>query len=274
MVRLGSRSVRVWVRRRVGVGSFPLNGKVGGSLRCVEVPEVGDGELELVQLAHLDIHPSVLADDGVPLASLMPSNGEFDDPNATEQLAELPPTGWRLVKERAANGHPIEPGGTYAAPHPDHDGKWAILDLGQRNGRWDFSANPGPLRVYPGRAARRKNLRLTWSTGVIEVKAGAEPVLSIDLQNVGNDDWINVRDDSTHIFGWLLNPEGERIVDSAWMSYGHGPSLPTLTPGATVTLPVTVKTPRFAALPPGSYGLEALLAALNLRSNRGSLRLS
>lgn len=136
---------------------------------------------------------------------------------------------------------------------------------------WIFSAGPGPVLVYPGQAARREGLRLTWPQPELRLPAGLAVQLTVNLSNSRPDVWRNQRGDSAHVAGWLLDPAGQRLRASPWLAYGHGASIPALQPGETISLPVTLGTPDTGALPVGRYGLDAILVQLNLRSSFGTL---
>jgi hypothetical protein len=57
----------------------------------------------------------------------------------------------------------------FAAPLPEFDGGFAMVSLGlsKRDGKVRVGSDPGPVPVRPGKASRRRGLRLEWR------KAGA-----------------------------------------------------------------------------------------------------
>jgi hypothetical protein len=231
-----------------------------------------DRLLALVQLGHVDIDPGSLTGPGTSLIGLL-GDRVPDVRAAAEHLGQLPGDGWRSVHE-SVSGH----GGrseVLAAPHPDQADSWVMVNLAERDGSWIVSVNPGPVRVYPGRAARREGLRLAWPEPVIERPAGGPFDLVINLENTSARVWRNQCDDHAHVAGWLLDPAGHwiRSARSSWIAYARIGLLPTLRPGQIASLPVTVATADATSLPAGRYGLEAFAVALNLRSEPGVLLL-
>lgn len=228
-----------------------------------------DGGAGLVQVGHVEVEQPVLTGPGQPLAGLL-AGRELRVTITDEMMGQLPADGWRVISTQPAREH-LGPAEVLAAPLPGHQGAWALVNLARRDGVWIFSADPGPVLVYPGQAARRHGLRLTWPQPELHLPAGVPVQLTVNLHNSTPDVWRNQRNDSAHVAGWLLDPAGQRIQASPWIGYGHGASIPALQPGETISLPVALSTPDTGALPAGRYGLDAVLVALNLNSSPGTL---
>lgn len=229
-------------------------------------------ELRLVQLGHVDVDQADLGADGTELSELIGVDRDVTvAAGAQEGLDALPPSGWRRVHQRSADKFRGR-AEVLAAPHPDGRGTWAIVNLAERDGTWLLSVDPGPMRAFPGRAARRANLSLTWPAGLV-APAGAVPDLDIELLNESDSVWLNQCDDSAHVRAWLLDSDHRRIETTPYFAFGHGRSLPTLQPGQACTLPVTWATSTIQTLPPGTYPLKAIAVALNLSADGGALTL-
>ncbi len=230
-------------------------------------------ELTLVQLGHVDVDPEVLTGGGEPLRAAIGAEQPIDD-HLGEIAGGLPADGWRLVHRSAA-----QPGlgvsEVFAAPCGDPaTGGWAMASLSalRPDGARILSADPGPIRVFPGRAARRAGLSLTWPDDLTP-RAGSIPELEIRLRNQTDQVWSNDPEDSAHVLGWLLDSNGERLQRSPWHAHGLGDLLPTLHPGEMVMLPVAMASFEYVGLGRGTHQLDALVVALGLRSSAGSLTL-
>lgn len=229
-------------------------------------PPGGDG---LVQIGHVEVEPQILAGPGQSLAGLL-AGRDLQASAPAPLMGQLPAGGWRVIRTRPARQR-LGPAEVLAAPLPGHPGTWAMLTLARRDGRWILSADPGPHRVYPGQQARRQGLQLTWPQPEIRRPAGAEVRLAINLRNSRPVTWRNQRDDCAHVTAWLLDPAGQRLQASPWLAYARGAPVPTLQPGETISVPVTLATPHTHTLPAGRYGLDGVLVQLNLRSGPGTL---
>jgi hypothetical protein len=188
---------------------------------------------------------------------------------------QLPQNGWRLIHQSPAQGNW---GGSevFAAPHPGvADSGWAVATLSSpgRGRKWILSADPGPVRPVPGRAARRAALSLSWADG-LRSPAGSIPELSIRLRNDSDQVWSNEHSDSAYVRGWLLDGDGNRLEESSWFAFGAGDPLPRLRPGETVVLPVEMASYAYQNLSAGTYQLEAVIVTLDLRSTLGSVVLT
>lgn len=230
-----------------------------------------DGRLDLLQLGHVEIEPHTLTGPGGALATLL-AGLESDVLVPGHQMDRLPADGWRLVWTRPSRDHRAQ-SEVLAAPLPGQHGCWALVVLNRRDGRWVVTADPGPLQVYPGKAARRQGLVLGWPRPQFRRRAGTPLKLVIKLQNTRQQAWHNLCDDSAYVAGWLLDPAGQRLQKSPWLGYAPLPPIPTLQAGQTISLPVTLATPDTESLPSGRYGLDAVLVQLNLQSDPGTLLL-
>lgn len=223
--------------------------------------------LDRVQLGHVDVDPDVLNLPGSSLRELMSSGRDWDVQVPEAVWDELPGSGWRRIRSRAdtvGSGRSEQ----LAAPHPDVAGAWVLINLAERAGRWIVSADPGPVEVAPGRASRRRGLRLTWPTGEICACSVADITgLTIELHNELGSVWKPGPRDGGAVFAWLSEEDGTALPACPWFAHGGGGSDLTLQPAAVLVLPVTAIAVPDAEPPPGTYQLTALLTSLNLRSD-------
>jgi hypothetical protein len=232
-------------------------------------------ELELVQLGSVDVDPGPL---NLPGTSLMPAIGgrELDQDSWAEcrhSREQLPATGWRVVSTRHGQAGPRV---LLAAPHPGQPAAWALIHLSSLDGgRWFFSADPGPVYVRPGRPARRRYLRLDWPRTPVVAPAGQPLALSLRLTNTADTPWTN-GPDLVRVLAWILHDDtGERLPAQRYFASSLSDHRPVeLAAGQSLVLPACLATLEPELLPPGCYGLTALLTALNLRSARSVLHLT
>jgi len=238
-------------------------------------PGTGDDD-GLVQLGYVEVDPATLTGPGGGLDPLLAGRVIDNQPDSWPE--DLPADGWRVIYTRDDRGKGssvlVE---VFAAPLPAFDGGFAMvsLALGKRDGKLRVGCDPGPVPVSPGRAARRHGLRLEWRKPLVRARAGLPLELTIDLANRSWHRWHNIADDSTIVVGWLLDAEGNRLRDGDWhFGYGGRDLLPCLEPEREQELTVRILTPEIQTVPPGTYGLEAMLADLNLRSEPATLLLA
>lgn len=210
-------------RRRPG---GPLRrGRRPGQTQAVAPPDQGRADLSLLTLGTVDVDPEVLTGAG---GSLREAIGERPIDDRTGNLApRLPKTGWRLIHRS-----PAQPGWggneSCAAPCGDTaDSGWAVVNVSSPagGGDWILSADPGPVHVFPGRAARRAGLSLSWPDD-LTATAGSTPALSIRLRNATNQVWRNEKGDTAHVRGWLLGADGTSPTATA----GHYDTCSTCPP--------------------------------------------
>ncbi len=236
-----------------------------------EVSESDDGSL--VQLRHVEVAPNLLTTPGdCDLTDIIARHQPLQE-HWSAYIGALPQTGWRTIMRGAD-----ELGKTtvFAAPLGRDFESWALIYLywGERDSRWIFSADPGPVFWRPSRVTRRQGLGLSWDEDPIATQAGMLPELTISLRNGADQPWIADTEDGDHVRGWLLDASGHRLSAPSWFGYADGSSVPSLQPGEAVLLPVTLATEKVENLPPGYYAIEANLIALDLDSDRGSLQIS
>lgn len=231
--------------------------------------ELPEDDLRLVTLGHVDVDPRVLTGDGGPLREAIGSR-PVDD-RIGDHAPALPAAGWRLIHRTAARG---EWGGSEHFAAPRADGGWATatVSVPLDGGDAILSADPGPVLVLPGCAARRAGLTLSWPAN-LTAPAGSVPEISVELRNTTDRVWTNGRDESAHVRAWLLDPDGHRYEESSWFAHGGAHGLPTLPPGEVVVLPVDLASFDYQSLRPGRYRLDAVVVALDLRAAAGSLTL-
>lgn len=238
----------------------------------MNLPDSDPTDLTTVTLGDVDIDSDVLSGGG---GTLRDAIGGRPIDNQIGEIVELPQAGWRLIHGTPATG---DWGGseTFAAPYTDTaDSGWALASVSAPHdgGDWILSADPGPVRVFPGRPARRAALSLTWPGGP-RATAASISILSIQLCNESDRLWSNERGDSAYVRGWLLNAAGRRLETSSFFVFGSGHGLPTLQPGEVAMLPVEMATFDYHSLPQGTYQLDAMLVELNLQAAAGASELS
>jgi hypothetical protein len=156
-----------------------------------------------------------------------------------------------------------------------------LIEFVWREEQWRRSVlEPGPVWVRPGKAIRRRSLRLFWYEEPIIGIAGEPLWLRMGLQNVSDQPWTSGDSDGpsswpdrVHAVAWLLDGDGHGLpARQGFTTSGPGP-VTELDPGQTVTLTPQVLTRDVESLPPGEYRLTATLISLNLKSEAGTLRL-
>lgn len=224
----------------------------------------------MVSLGEVDIDPKVLTGEGRSLREAMGVRPVDDRIGEIEE--RLPRVGWRLIHRWPAQ-HGWGGSEVFAAPCGETaDSGWALASASGGGGDWILSANPGSVRVFPGRAARRAGLVLSWPDD-LTATAGSIPELNIRLGNDTDRVWSSGPGDTAHVRGWLLDVSGRRLEKSSLFAYVAGEILPTLQPGEVVTLPVAMAFFDYQSLGPGDYQLAAVAVALDLRSTAGSIAL-
>ena len=236
----------------------------------------GVADLALVQLGSVDVHPDVLRGPGTDLATAIgPRPLLRDSWDACQAIrALLPSAGWRVAQVRAARGS-ARAAAALAAPCPGEPGAWVLAFLAEDNGQWLFSGDPEPARPRPGRAARRRYLRLDCPAVPVIAAAGQPPDLSLRLTNTGASGWGN-GPDIMRVLAWITDPRtGEPLPAQRTFAQAGSEHFPVeLAAGESIIIPARTATRDAGQLPPGSYGLTALLTAVNLRSAPGTLHLT
>jgi hypothetical protein len=247
------------------------------TLRVTTVEPASGDDDGLVQLGYVEVDPATLAGPGGGLDALVAGRVVDNEPDRWPE--DFPADGWRVIYTRNGRGsgsrNLVE---VFAAPLPEFDGGFAMvsLALGRRDGKLRVGCDPGPVPVHPGKASRRQGLRLEWPKPVLRTNAGQSLELTVDLVNRSWRRWHNVADDSTVVVGWLLDAEGNRVRENGHFRFGigHRELLRCLEAGRHQELTVRILTPEIQTVPPGTYGLEAMLADLNLRSDEATLTLA
>lgn len=156
----------------------------------MDLPGGGRADVTMVSLGHVDIDPQLLTGEGASLREA--TGGRALDDRTGEVGDRLPRAGWRLVHRSPAQG---DWGGSevFAAPWGETaDGGWAVAAVSAPGGGgdWILSADPGPVSVFPGRAARRAGLSLWWPDD-LTATTGSIPELTIRLRNETGRVWSN-----------------------------------------------------------------------------------
>lgn len=237
------------------------------------------GDAWLVQLAHVEVARGVLEEGGSELGGVL-APFEPLELKAQELFDGLPQGGWRVVADLPAlTGGPGRRV-VLAAPHPEDPDGWALISLSLRDGRWLMGVDPGPVRLRPAKAVRRAGLRLFWREQPIIGLVGEPLRLKAGLQNVSDRRWATRDVDDTigdtdhlSVVAWLYDQNGERLPARRWVSFGHLDAPDSIGPGEMVMLGAEVLTTDVDQLPPGEYGIIAMVTSLNLHSDRGVVRL-
>lgn len=177
-------------------------------------------ELDLVQLGQgPEIDPGTLHGSGTDLVTALDGR-KFDPESSGERrylCGLLPPSGWRVIDAQPPGEQGLA-GVALAAPHPERPGGWALVYLSGRDDRWHFSADPGPEYPRPGRAARRRHLRLDWPVTPVLTEAGKPPALSLRLTNTADTRWSN-GPDLVRVLAWILDPgTGDPLPAERWFA--------------------------------------------------------
>ena len=203
---------------------------------------------------------------GEPWDAVFPS--EFTEPVPDWLAAELPDTGWREVTVRDAGGLP-KARQLFAAPK---DGGWAIAWVRpQPEDPPVFMGELSTYRLRPTQETRRRGLALSW-TEPLRVAASELNAVTVTLTNTSDSDWTPDSEDHPFVHAHFLDDAGQSPA-KCFFSYAplaHQFEGVRLAPGESMELPVTFGHDKASAL--GSYAIEAILVAVNLRSPKGTLR--
>jgi hypothetical protein len=225
-----------------------------------------DENLTGLQIGWVDVDPERLREPGSDLDGvldrLQPADLRFD-------LDAFPRSGWRQIEDLDRLGIRRH---TCAAPHPAEAAGWSLLTAARNEDRWIISGDPCPSVPIRGRAARRRDLRLRWPEEAIIAPAGSVPQLTIRLHNVGNVLWVG--GDGPRTVAWITDLAGERLPAATRYAYRGVAGELRIEPGESIPCTVALLTEGVQLLPAGDYGLQAILVDLNLKSNRGALRLT
>jgi hypothetical protein len=218
------------------------------------------------QLAWYDVPGSVVASAGASLDELL---GFV--PEGLDDLSRFrrPRTGWRLIDGDSAVP---ERGGlsVLAAPWPAAGrSSWALLDIANPHGRARVITS-SPTTLRPGRAHRRRGLRLEWPIEHIMVSRGDPVAPTVLVINTTSDVWAGDGEDHDMVSGRVVGRDGSSPPPHALMMFRGFVALPVkrlgpIPPGGTVELCLSqLDDTDLTALPPGEWLLEARLKSLEL----------
>jgi len=236
-----------------------------------ERPSVGVDET--AQLLHVGVARKLLDSPGDNLEDLLAG---FSPVRREGEFEGFPQEGWRIIGETHVGQADMV---VLAAPASDDQARWYLISLRRIDGDWLLMPQGnGPVRVRPGKAARRQGLSLGWADDPVVRLAGAPLDLRVVLRNGSDQTWIaDVAEDPANlpdrltVFAWVLDQDGRRLP-SRTSSYWARVLSPTyLRPGETIEIAADVMTHDTDQLSPGSYGLEAILTSVNLQSAPGRL---
>jgi hypothetical protein len=98
---------------------------------------------------------------------------------------------------------------------------WVLASLSERDDQWLFSATPAPKSVWPGKAFRRRHLRLTWPRSPTVASAGCVPELPVTLTNTAAELWRGMPGDNFAAVAWIVDAAtGDRLTPQGWFAYG------------------------------------------------------
>jgi hypothetical protein len=194
---------------------------------------------------------------------------EFAEPVPDWLRAELPDTGWREVTVRDPRGLAANRQ-LFAAPT---DVGWATALIGpQAEGLPLFMGDMGRYRLRPDQATRRQGLQLSWEEPLRVASSDLNDV-NVALTNTTDAVWMPDPEDHAFVHGHFLDEQGQSPVNCSFAYGSHQGQWKgvVLAPGESMQLPVTFSHDG----PPerGSYGIEAVLVSLNLRSPKGTLEI-
>lgn len=227
-------------------------------------------DTDTVQLGQVEVDVRLL--ERAAGAQLWDLTGQDWEPMAgsrAEALQQVAVRGWRQIASSPDSGSEE----TFAAPDPDDDQGWLLATFFFRNGDRKLDLDVRSHRPVPGRATRRAGLKLTWAESAT-ARSGTIPDLTIDLTNTSEHDWVNHAEDTDLAYGWLLDDQGQRLPAPRLLMFSYHEPLPTLAPNQTLKLPVSLATSGVEQLPAAVYGITAMLTALNLSSDTGTLTLT
>lgn len=255
---------------RSGVDGGLAIGARRGTLIDMTATRPTSGDIDTVQLGQVEVDARLL--ERAAGAQLWDLTGQDWEPMAgsrAQALQQVPVRGWRQIAGSPDSGSDE----TYAAPHPDDDQGWLLASFFFRDGDRKLDLDVRSHRPAPGRATRRAGLKLTWPESATAM-AGTIPDLTIDLTNTSEHDWINHAEDTDLAYAWLLDDQGQRLPAPRLLMFSYHEPIPTLVPNQTLTMPVSLATSGVDQLPAGVYGITAMLTALNLSSDTGTLTLT
>jgi hypothetical protein len=238
-------------------------------------PQVGCEDL--VQLGPVEIPAGVLREGGVALSDLVT---QFRPLHFDNRFLALPRTGWRIVHDRRASAEQPIRQVLLAAPSGRDPNAWVTVGLTQRDGPWSARIDPTPVTARPGKATRRKGLRLTWGEEPMIGLTGRPLSLQVGLLNASSQVWTNGDAnadrwgyDDLSVVVWLLAPDGTALPANDRFAPAGDRPLIRIGPGEIVMLPARIATTHVQKLPAGDYPLTAVLRSVELESDRGRLRL-
>jgi len=224
-----------------------------------------------VQLGSFEIEGAALEVEGVDLRTAF---RDFEPLQPDHLVADgrLPAGGWRIVGQLGpASGDPAQV--AIAAPFPDEQGSWALVVFAHEPLGWRrVVSHPGPLYPTPGRAERRARLTLSWPHASLIFPSGSTPEIHVSLRNVshqpvGGPDDKDYSDDDQHVLAFLLDRSGAPLPHATGINRGTPLSIPRLRPGEEADLPALLVTSIIETLPPGDYGVKAVLPTMELWSD-------
>jgi len=140
-------------------------------------------------------------------------------------------------------------------------------------------SNPGPLHPIAGLAARRERLKLRWPSAALVFRSGSVPDLHVLLCNISDGPLGGPNDktysqDGGQVVAFVLNEAGEPLPHALGINRGMPLAIPRLAPDEQVELPALLITRNVSVLPPGNYGVKAVLPTMELWSNVARLTLT
>ena len=215
-------------------------------------------------LGHYEVLAADFETDGADWADVFPP--EFAEPVPDFFVQELPRSGWRTVTVRAWGDRPSNR--LFAAPR---DGGWAVVSVGiVPDGLPIFMGDIGTYQLRPDQESRRQGLRLTWKDP-LRVSVSDLDTVTVTLTNTTDVGWTPDPQDHAFVHGHFLDGNG-RPPERCHFAYGGHQGQwrnASLAPGEALELPVIFG--HDDAPEPGSYGIEAILVSLNLRSPKGTI---
>lgn len=215
-------------------------------------------------LSHYEVLAADFETDGADWADVFPP--EFAEPVPDFLMPELPQSGWRSVNVRAWGDRPSNR--LFAAPK---DGGWAVASVGiVPDGLPIFTSDIGTYQLRPHQESRRQGLRLTWRNP-LRVAVSDLDTVTVTLTNTTDVAWTPDPEDHAFVHGHFLD-ENDQAPERCHFGYrrsqGEWENV-SLAPGEALELPVGFG--HDDPPEPGSYGIEAILVSLNLRSPKGTL---
>ena len=149
-------------------------------------------------------------------------------------------------------------------------GAWAVWRVTRSSGpREGSSITPPGHKETPGEQGR--GLRLEWAEKRFEVRYGHEEDLVALIVNEGFQHWIDNKNGEFYAIATLTQPNTGQVLGNGQVAIAGVGRTYDFAPGSSVRIPVVIA--GFdGPVPPGDYGMTAIVSELGLASPSTTLR--